>query len=151
LTRFIFRDCFITSDIRKLAIKDEIQLTELKTENAIDRIKGTVNQNMGGLRTSERVCSGVKFQFGISMRNFDEAEKKLMKSLLELGLALLQLDALGGQVSRGYGKITFIVKDKEGKLKKWDVSTQKLKELSDAVKNNLDKWVEAKKGELKKL
>jgi CRISPR-associated protein Csm3 len=145
LSRFIFRDCFITPDIREKAVKEEVQLTEFKTENAIDRIKGTVNENMGGLRTSERVCSGIRFDFEVSIRTFEKGEREWLEPLLALGLALLQLDTLGGQGSRGYGKISFLIEEKETeKLVKWKVTPQYLKEKEKEIKEAIKRWVGSK-------
>ena len=105
ITRLVFRDAFITEDIRQLFLENKISLSEEKFENVIDRRKGTTIQ--GGLRQIERVPSGVEFNFGVSLRVFEGDNKNLFENTLKLGLKLLELDALGGSGSRGYGKVEF--------------------------------------------
>ena len=124
ITRLVFRDVFITEDIRQLFLENKISLSEEKFENVIDRTKGTTIP--GGLRQIERVPSGVEFNFGVSLRVFEGDNKNLFENTLKLGLKLLELDALGGSGSRGYGKVEFsdikddietLAKDIEEKLK----------------------------------
>jgi CRISPR-associated protein Csm3 len=147
ISRFIFRDCYISKDVRRMALEGQIELFEQKTENSIDRIKGTVNTALGGLRTSERVASGVRFDFQVGIRAFDKTEKELFSKLMELGLALLQLDGLGGSTSRGYGQVSFIVEEKEEKegkeewkLKKWGVDGEKIQKLRKEIIEQAKKW-----------
>lgn len=105
LTRVIFRDCFITEEIRKAVIENRIELFEEKAENVIDRSTGTTKN--GGLRHIQRVVSSVEFEFDLSIRVFDKDNGELYKNTILLGLKLLELDALGGSGSRGYGKVKF--------------------------------------------
>lgn len=105
LTRVIFRDCFITEEIRKAIIENRIELFEEKTENVIDRTTGATRK--GGLRHIQRVVSGVEFKFDLSIRIFNKDNEKLYRDTILLGLKLLELDALGGHGSRGYGKVKF--------------------------------------------
>ena len=99
-TRVSFADC-------SLANKDELleknALTEEKVEVTIDRFTGSVGG--GGPRHMERVPAGAKFRFSISLVEF-EGDKDL-ESILALGMKLLELTNLGGNGSRGYGKIEF--------------------------------------------
>ncbi len=107
ITRGLFRDGYITSQYRKLAVEKRIELFEAKYENVIDRKTGTTKQ--GGLRQIERVPSGIKFDIDISLRYFENSnEQKELISMLILGLKLLELDALGGSGSRGYGKVSLV-------------------------------------------
>jgi CRISPR-associated protein Csm3 len=106
ITRFLFRDCFITNNVRKAFVQNKISLSEEKFENVIDRKTGTTIN--GGLRQIERVPSGVDFDFDVSIRIFEGDNKELFENILKLGLKLLELDALGGSGSRGYGKIKFV-------------------------------------------
>lgn len=76
-------------------------LTEVKFENSINRIQGTATNP----RQTERVIAGTEFAFRANVRQF-EGDPDLDHLLLR-GLALLQLDALGGSGSRGYGKVRF--------------------------------------------
>jgi CRISPR-associated protein Csm3 len=104
VTRGLFRDGYLTEEYRKLAIEKRIELFEAKYENVIDRKTGTTKK--GGLRQVERVPSNIDFDLDISLRYFQkESEKEKLLSLLVLGLKLLELDALGGSGSRGYGKV----------------------------------------------
>jgi len=105
ITRAIFRDCFITKEVRKAFLKNEIKLTESKYENVIDRKTGTTIG--GGLRQIERVPSAVEFDFNMSIRVFEGDNEQLLKDTIVLGLKLLELDALGGNGSRGYGRVRF--------------------------------------------
>lgn len=105
ITRVIFSDAFITKEVRKATIKNRIQLFEEKSENVIDRVTGTTKD--GGLRQIQRVQSAVEFDFDFSIRLFENDDKELFIDTIKLGLKLLELDALGGSGSRGYGKVIF--------------------------------------------
>lgn len=83
---------------------------EVKFENSIDRLTAEANP-----RQIERVIRDAEFEFQIMYDAwFEEVLKEnLMKKVeddfitLGNGIALLQLDYLGGNGSRGYGKIKF--------------------------------------------
>ena len=105
ITRAIFRDCFITQAVRKASLENKIELFEAKYENVIDRKTGTTIG--GGLRQIERVRSAVEFDFNMSIRVFEGDSEALLKDTIILGLKLLELDALGGSGSRGYGRVRF--------------------------------------------
>jgi CRISPR-associated protein Csm3 len=105
ITRVVFRDCFITNDVRKAYVEHKIALSEEKAENVIDRKTGTTTN--GGLRFIERVPSAVEFDFDLTIRTFEGDEVELFENTIKLGLKLLELDALGGSGSRGYGKVAF--------------------------------------------
>ena len=107
ITRAIFRDCFITKNVRTAYLNDKIELFEAKYENSIDRKTGTVDSKSGGVRQIERVLSAVEFDFTMSIRIFTGDNEKLLKDTIVLGLKLLELDALGGSGSRGYGRVRF--------------------------------------------
>lgn len=76
-------------------------LTEVKTENVIDRFKGSAEHP----RQIERVPAGARFLVKITMKDLGD-EDDLMKTLF-VGMRLIELDGLGGSVSRGYGKVRF--------------------------------------------
>jgi CRISPR-associated protein Csm3 len=76
-------------------------LTEAKFENSINRIEGTATNP----RQTERVVPGTSFDFSATIRVFKN-DPDLVTLLLE-GMALLEMDALGGSGSRGYGKVAF--------------------------------------------
>lgn len=77
------------------------QVTEAKFENSIHRIQGTATNP----RQTERVVSGTEFAFAASIRRF-AGDPDLVQLFLR-GLRLLEMDALGGSGSRGYGKVRF--------------------------------------------
>jgi CRISPR-associated protein Csm3 len=77
------------------------ELTEVKSENAVDRITSQANP-----RTLERVPAGARFKFRMVLDILCEEDKPLVSRLAE-GLRLLEDDALGGGGSRGNGRVTF--------------------------------------------
>jgi len=109
ITRAIFRDSFITKDIRKAFIEGKFDLSEEKAENTINRVTSMANP-----RFMERIPSGVEFEIDYVIRDFldDEEKIKLYKDTIELGFLLLQNDALGGGGSRGNGRVCFDIFDK---------------------------------------
>src|SRR6185437_7232271 len=88
----------ITSSMRE-NLDDE--LTEVKSENAIDRITGQANP-----RTLERVPAGARFKTRFVMDVLCDEDAPLFSRVLE-GLRLLEDDALGGGGSRGSGRVSF--------------------------------------------
>ncbi|MEX2262276.1 MAG: type III-A CRISPR-associated RAMP protein Csm3 [Bryobacteraceae bacterium] len=88
----------ITSQMRE-NLDDE--LTEVKSENSIDRITSQANP-----RTLERVPAGARFRVRFVMDVLCDEDKALFSRLLE-GLRLLEDDALGGGGSRGSGRVRF--------------------------------------------
>jgi CRISPR-associated protein Csm3 len=77
------------------------ELTEVKSENAVDRITSQANP-----RTLERVPAGARFRFRMVLDVLCVEDKPLLARLAE-GLRLLEDDALGGGGSRGSGRVTF--------------------------------------------
>jgi CRISPR-associated protein Csm3 len=88
----------ITAQMRE-NLDDEI--TEVKSENAIDRITSQANP-----RTLERVPAGARFHVRMVLDVLCEEDKALAARLIE-GLRLLEDDALGGGGSRGSGRVRF--------------------------------------------
>lgn len=103
ITRAVFRDAFLSQESIDMLKQRNILATEAKTENTIDRIKGRALHP----RQSERVISGLSFDFEIAVRVFKDDKEKEIIDLLKQGMNLLEQDALGGSGSRGYGKIQF--------------------------------------------
>jgi len=99
-TRASFADCRLEN---KEELLDKNALTEEKVEVTIDRFSGTAGG--GGPRHMERVPAGAKFSFSISLIEFEKDED--LEAFLALGMKLLELTNLGGNGSRGYGKIEF--------------------------------------------
>jgi CRISPR-associated protein Csm3 len=88
----------ITTQMRE-NLDDEI--TEVKSENAIDRLTSQVNP-----RTLERVPASARFHIRMVVDILCEEDKTLVSRLAE-GLRLLEDDSLGGGGSRGSGRVRF--------------------------------------------
>jgi CRISPR-associated protein Csm3 len=116
-TRLIVRDAVLDENYKKgLEEKNlnwtPLDLSEDKTENAINRITARANP-----RNLERVISGARFSFKMSYKVFEEKEtsekisndnvdESLFHHVLD-GLRLIEKDALGGGGSRGCGQVQF--------------------------------------------
>jgi CRISPR-associated protein Csm3 len=77
------------------------ELTEVKSENAIDRITSQANP-----RTLERVPAGARFRVRAVLDVLSEGDRGLLARLVE-AMRLLEDDALGGGGSRGNGRVRF--------------------------------------------
>lgn len=88
----------ITAQMRE-NLDDE--LTEVKSENAIDRITSQANP-----RTLERVPAGARFHFRLVLDVLCDEDRPLLARVVE-GLRLLEDDTLGGGGSRGSGRVAF--------------------------------------------
>lgn len=75
--------------------------TEIKTENAINRLTSRANP-----RKVERVPAGVVFFGEMAFHLFTREDPELLKVVFE-GMRLLEDDYLGGYGSRGSGKVRF--------------------------------------------
>lgn len=102
VSRLAFWDCELNQDWVKQINENNQSFTEAKSENTIDRITSTA----GNPRQTERVPAGTKFDFKLTMRQFENDSDELLELVLK-GLRLLELDSLGGSGSRGYGKVEF--------------------------------------------
>jgi CRISPR-associated protein Csm3 len=102
-SRLSFWDCSLNADWVQAVKEDYLPLTEVKSENRINRIAGTAEHP----RQTERIPAGAKFDFRLSIKQITSDDQTLMDTLLA-GLKLLELDSLGGSGSRGYGKIKFM-------------------------------------------
>lgn len=108
-TRVSFADCSLSTEwVEKSKI---VSLTEIKAETAINRVSGTAEG--GSLRMTERVVGGVAFDFSISIKEMEGDQESFLTDLLLEGLKMLELDALGGSGSRGYGRVTFTFTEKD--------------------------------------
>jgi len=99
--RLLFRDAFL-SNKEALNERGVRTFTETKFENTINRITSEAKP-----RQIERSIKGSTFNFELiyEMNNADEVEEDF--ETIVAGLKLLELDYLGGNGSRGYGKIKF--------------------------------------------
>ena len=77
------------------------ELTDVKSENAIDRITSQANP-----RTLERVPAGARFRVRFIMDVLCDEDAPLFGQLVQ-GLRLLEDDTLGGGGSRGSGRVRF--------------------------------------------
>jgi CRISPR-associated protein Csm3 len=98
ITRISVGDCHLNKD------SENMILSEAKYENVINRQKGTAEHP----RQTERVPAGVKFDFDIRIKVLDGDNEEELKTMVEKGLDLIQIDYLGGNGSRGYGRVNFI-------------------------------------------
>lgn len=86
----------ITAQMRE-NLDDE--LTEVKSENAVDRITSQANP-----RTLERVPAGARFRIRMVLDILCEQDIELVARLAE-GLRMMEDDTLGGGGSRGNGRV----------------------------------------------
>lgn len=114
-TRILVRDCHLNSKTREefnALIKEKgIDYIEKKTENIIDRLKGTASHP----RTQERVPAGAEFDLEIILQIFNTDNETRLKEIVREGLELVQKSYLGGSGSRGYGKVKFYNMKIDGK------------------------------------
>ena len=87
--------------VQIFACEVDDELTEVKSENAIDRITSQANP-----RTLERVPAGARFSIRMVLDILCEEDKVLLSRIVE-GLRLLEDDSLGGGGSRGSGRVRF--------------------------------------------
>jgi len=127
ITRVVVRDAGLNiKAFENLNFDLDDEFTTVKWENTIDRRKGTAEHP----RQLERVPAGAQFDFEIVYDLYDDSTKpytfsdketahygsqtKTSRTIAEkhawsllVAMKLLQDDYLGGQGSRGYGKISF--------------------------------------------
>lgn len=102
-TRLAFWDCPLDAEWEKQVRDDNQLLTEVKSENTINRISGEATNP----RNTERVPAGAKFVFRLSVKQLAGDDDALLDTVLQ-GLKLIEHDSLGSSGSRGYGKVKFI-------------------------------------------
>jgi CRISPR-associated protein Csm3 len=94
-TRIIVRDAHLTPQSRealsRMRQEKGVIYAEEKYENSIDRLKGTAKNP----RPTERVPSGIDFEFEIVLRVFEGDDEQEMMDKVRSG-------------SRGYGKVEFV-------------------------------------------
>lgn len=116
ITRLIVRDSFLKNyqemENKKGEFSElELDYTESKWENTIDRKSGTA----GSPRQIERVPKGAIFSFELVYNIYNDNKKDGHLTEIKKALNLLKDDYLGGSGSRGYGKISFDKMDYEEK------------------------------------
>ena len=102
-TRISFWDCNLNPAWEAQIREDNFSLTEVKSENRINRISGVAEHP----RQTERVPAGAQFDFKLSVKKLAGDGDDLLNTVLQ-GLKLLELDSVGGSGSRGYGKVKFV-------------------------------------------
>ncbi|MGB9800266.1 MAG: type III-A CRISPR-associated RAMP protein Csm3 [Thermanaerothrix sp.] len=102
-SRLTIRDAFLTEESKTLLqqVLGEGVFTEVKTENALDRITSEANP-----RPVERVPAGSEFNLTMILDIYDPQDLELFKALFT-SMALLEQSSLGGGGSRGSGEIKF--------------------------------------------
>lgn len=100
-SRVLFSDSMM-SNWDELKAKGLTSQTEIKFENSIKRTTAVANP-----RQIERVIRGSKFPLSILYEVKDEETIPKDFQILSDGFRLLQYDYLGGNGSRGYGKVRF--------------------------------------------
>lgn len=102
--RLAVSDAHLTKESKQLLenIDTGLYLTELKFENALDRLTAAASP-----RQIERVPRGSIFQFKL-IYDQDQEGKKYYQDVQAIlnALRLLEDDALGGSTSRGYGRVS---------------------------------------------
>ena len=97
ITRISVGDCPLSEESSNMV------LSEAKYENVINRQKGTAEHP----RQTERVPAGVKFDFDIRIKILEEDNEEEFRTMVKKGFELIEMDYLGGNGSRGYGRVKF--------------------------------------------
>lgn len=102
-SRAIFRDASLTE-----ASKSKLETTlgkgiytEVKAENSISPLKGKA----ANPRFIERVPAGAIFNGEIILHIYENDDEELLKKGLKEAMEMLELNYLGGNGTRGYGKV----------------------------------------------
>ncbi|MBU3696536.1 type III-A CRISPR-associated RAMP protein Csm3 [Dechloromonas sp.] len=101
-SRLSFWDCSLNPIWEEQVRNNNQMLTEVKSENRINRISGVAEHP----RNTERVPAGAKFDFRLSLKRLAGDPEDLLQVVLQ-GMKLIEFDSLGGSGSRGYGKVKF--------------------------------------------
>jgi len=105
--RLVVRDARLANpELLENMRSTDMPLTEVKTEVAIDRITSQANP-----RQIERVPAGAAFDFEFVISLYGEDDETEFIGLLFECMQLLQDDYLGGNGSRGYGRVKFDVQE----------------------------------------
>ncbi len=121
-TRITVKDMFLSEDSEKEVKRMKERTgtdTELKTENSINRLDSSANP-----RNLERVPRNLVFDLKINFKVLNIDKKDEIKKIIKEGLKLVEIEGLGGSVSRGSGQIKF--------------ENLKIENLFDGQEENLD-------------
>lgn len=132
-TRIIVRDAFPDEETIEFWNKAEgvSRGAELKTENVIDRVRSTARHP----RPTERIPKDSKFDFEIVFGIYCDEDKENFKEVFT-AMKLLENNYLGGNGTRGYGKVHFedltcITRDKSFYTEDTEEKTVEIGKLSD--------------------
>lgn len=105
-SKVLFRDAVLSRADREESAAQRftngLKYTERKAENTLKRITAAATP-----RQIERIPAGTRFTFSIVVNVDEDNKKSIIEQLrmLETGFRLLEMDGLGGMVSRGYGRV----------------------------------------------
>jgi CRISPR-associated protein Csm3 len=105
-TRLLVRDAYLLEDSKRELERTAARgglYTEIKQEVFIPRLGGNANP-----RTTERVPAGARFGVEMAYRILDDLDEAYFQKYLLKALELLEVDGLGGHISRGYGQVYFL-------------------------------------------
>lgn len=130
-SRLYFSDSFISNEdeLNKIGIE---QVTEVKFENSINRFTAVANP-----RQIERVIRGVQFDMNVIYNaEKDEDFQELKEDIenLKKAFELLEYDYIGGNGSRGYGRVQ--ITDIELNQVFGNLETEKIEELKKIIGEN---------------
>lgn len=103
-SRLIVRDADLTAEWEERLRNSEytdLPYTEIKWENAINRMTGTAEHP----RQLERIPAGAEFELNFVINVFTDEPGDQYLELLRKGIQALQDDYLGGSGTRGYGQV----------------------------------------------
>lgn len=109
-TRLLVRDAYLLEDSKRELERTAARgglYTEIKQEVFIPRLGGNANP-----RTTERVPAGARFGVEMAYRVLDDLDEEYFQKYLLKALELLEVDGLGGHISRGYGQVYFLHPEK---------------------------------------
>lgn len=126
-SRVLIADMFPRNEeeLRRMGLQG---LTEVKFENAINRATAVANP-----RQIERVIRGTRF--GLDIIYEVEMEEEFLEDMriLAEGFKLVQYDYLGGNGSRGYGKVLF--RELEARTVVGDIGEELLEECNAILRS----------------
>ena len=140
--RLQFYDLFLKNADELYKKNLDLGYTEIKFENTINRVTAVANP-----RQLERVPAGAVFEFKLIYNVDNSGNDKLIKDfeLLSNAIKALQLDYLGGNGTRGYGKISFSnFKVKKADLTSNDIDVKSLLDIIEKSENFVNNLIENK-------
>ena len=116
-TRLLVRDAYLTEDAKEALERppgSTLAVTLFPHATLFRSLGGNANP-----RTTERVPAGARFRVEMTYRVLDDLDEEYFGKYLLRALELLELDGLGGHISRGYGQVYFLhperlTEDQEG-------------------------------------